>query len=117
MTSHRPDFQRRRSRRPQGRSNGRRSSSSGFGILVAGAAALLFLGVFNGDRLPSALSAIIQFSRDLGRAHHPPLGAYYLNCEDARAHGVAPLYAGEPGYRPEMDGDGDGIACEPYRGM
>jgi hypothetical protein len=24
--------------------------------------------------------------------------------------------AGEPGYRPEMDGDGDGIACEPWRG-
>lgn len=27
-----------------------------------------------------------------------------------------PIYRGEPGYRVEMDGDGDGIACEPYRG-
>ena len=27
--------------------------------------------------------------------------------------GKAPLYAGQPGYREDMDGDGDGIACEP----
>ncbi|OWQ94303.1 thermonuclease family protein [Sphingopyxis witflariensis] len=46
----------------------------------------------------------------------PPLGVYYRNCKAARAAGVAPLYRGQPGYRPEMDGDGDGIACEPYRG-
>ncbi|MDC3728326.1 excalibur calcium-binding domain-containing protein, partial [Rhodococcus sp. Rp3] len=26
--------------------------------------------------------------------------------------GAAPLYVGEPGYRPKMDGDGDGVACE-----
>ena len=30
----------------------------------------------------------------------------------ARAAGAAPLYAGQPGYRPEMDGDRDGVACE-----
>ncbi|MFD2577851.1 excalibur calcium-binding domain-containing protein [Novosphingobium colocasiae] len=41
---------------------------------------------------------------------------FYRNCEAARAAGVAPLYAGEPGYRGGMDADGDGIACEPYRG-
>lgn len=41
---------------------------------------------------------------------------YYRNCNEARAAGAAPLYRGEPGYRPEMAGDGDGIACEPYRG-
>lgn len=42
---------------------------------------------------------------------------YYANCTEVRAAGKAPLYVGEPGYRPEMDGDSDGIACEPYRGM
>ncbi|MFA5966595.1 MAG: excalibur calcium-binding domain-containing protein [Sphingomonas sp.] len=26
------------------------------------------------------------------------------------------MYAGEPGYREGLDGDSDGIACEPYRG-
>jgi hypothetical protein len=42
--------------------------------------------------------------------------AYYSGCNEVRAAGKAPLYAGQPGYRPEMDGDGDGVACEPYRG-
>ncbi|HEY8591918.1 MAG TPA: excalibur calcium-binding domain-containing protein [Sphingomicrobium sp.] len=44
-------------------------------------------------------------------------GAYYPNCNAARAAGVAPIYAGEPGYREPLDADGDGISCEPYRGM
>lgn len=41
---------------------------------------------------------------------------YYGRCADARAAGVAPIYAGEPGYREGLDADGDGIACEPYYG-
>lgn len=41
-----------------------------------------------------------------------PESVYYENCAAARAAGAAPLYLGEPGYRPKMDGDGDGIACE-----
>jgi hypothetical protein len=44
----------------------------------------------------------------------PEPGVYYPNCSAARAAGAAPIYAGSPGYRPEMDGDSDGIACEPY---
>ena len=41
---------------------------------------------------------------------------HFRNCNEARAAGAAPLYRGQPGYRPEMDGDNDGMACEPYRG-
>jgi len=41
---------------------------------------------------------------------------YYANCTAARSDGAAPIYAGQPGYRPALDGDGDGIACEPYYG-
>ncbi|WP_168707758.1 thermonuclease family protein [Sphingopyxis sp. PAMC25046] len=41
--------------------------------------------------------------------------AYFRNCKEAWAAGAAPIYRGQPGYRPEMDGDGDGIACEAYR--
>lgn len=41
---------------------------------------------------------------------------YYANCNEARAAGKAPLRTGEPGYRSALDADGDGIACEPYRG-
>lgn len=40
---------------------------------------------------------------------------HYAGCDEVRAAGKAPLYAGQPGYRPEMDGDGDGVACEPHR--
>ncbi|MEP9358090.1 excalibur calcium-binding domain-containing protein [Sphingomonas sp. KR3-1] len=40
---------------------------------------------------------------------------FYAGCDEARAAGVAPIRRGEPGYREGMDGDGDGLACEPYR--
>jgi micrococcal nuclease len=42
----------------------------------------------------------------------PGAGVYYKNCAQARAAGVTPLHRGQPGYRPGLDGDGDGIACE-----
>lgn len=38
----------------------------------------------------------------------------YAGCNEVRAAGKAPLYAGQPGYREDMDGDGDGIACETH---
>jgi len=41
---------------------------------------------------------------------------YYRNCDEARAAGAAPILRGQPGYRPPLDRDNDGIACEPYRG-
>ena len=40
----------------------------------------------------------------------------YSGCNEVRAIGKAPLYSGQPGYRYDMDGDGDGIACEPRPG-
>lgn len=40
---------------------------------------------------------------------------YYASCHDAWAAGKAPIHSGEPGYRAGLDGDGDGIACEPIR--
>ena len=39
--------------------------------------------------------------------------AYYLNCAAAEAAGAAPISRGHPGYRPELDRDGDGVACDP----
>ena len=38
----------------------------------------------------------------------------YSGCREVGRLGKAPLYAGQPGYRHTMDGDGDGIACEDY---
>ncbi|WP_288402911.1 excalibur calcium-binding domain-containing protein [uncultured Deinococcus sp.] len=36
----------------------------------------------------------------------------YASCAAVRAAGAAPLRRGDPGYRAELDGDGDGLACE-----
>jgi hypothetical protein len=49
------------------------------------------------------------------RALAAAASVYYRGCNEARAAGATPIYRGQPGYRPEMDGDDDGIACEPYR--
>jgi endonuclease YncB( thermonuclease family) len=40
----------------------------------------------------------------------------FRSCAAARAAGAAPMRRGDPGYSPRLDGDDDGIACEPYRG-
>lgn len=42
----------------------------------------------------------------------PQTNVYYKNCKEARAAGAAPIRRGEPGYRPALDRDNDGIACE-----
>ena len=41
---------------------------------------------------------------------------YYENCTEARVDGAQSIREGEPGYREELDRDGDGIACEPWHG-
>ena len=42
----------------------------------------------------------------------PNSDVYYENCNAARAAGAAPIHVGEPGYRPGLDRDHDGVACE-----
>ena len=42
----------------------------------------------------------------------PPASAYYSDCPAARAAGAAPIRVGEPGYRPALDRNKDGVACE-----
>ncbi|MBX7457718.1 excalibur calcium-binding domain-containing protein [Qipengyuania sp. 1NDH17] len=55
--------------------------------------------------------------RDEAERERAPLRqVYYRNGASARAAGVAPIRRGQPGYRPALDRDGDGWACEPYRG-
>lgn len=36
----------------------------------------------------------------------------YHNCDEVKAAGKAPLYSNQPGYRPDLDPDHDGIACD-----
>jgi len=68
----------------------------------------------------SALLILIVFTTALPlpaeaqRARRKPARSeiYYANCSQARAAGAAPIRRGEPGYRPALDRDNDGIACE-----
>jgi hypothetical protein len=46
-----------------------------------------------------------------------PAGYTYSGCDAVRAAGVAPLHSYERGFSERLDGDGDGIGCEPYRGQ
>lgn len=55
-------------------------------------------------------------SGGVASAPEPEADVYYDGCNAVRAAGRAPLYRGQPGYRSEMDGDDDGIACESHRG-
>lgn len=75
---------------------------------------------------PSARAEIVELERRMQaeqRASASPQrittparpGVYFRSCKEARAAGAAPLYRGQPGYREEMDGDRDGVACEPIR--
>jgi micrococcal nuclease len=41
-----------------------------------------------------------------------PEQPYYASCKEAKQAGATPLKRGDPGYRDELDNDGDGIACE-----
>ena len=42
----------------------------------------------------------------------PQRSGRFRNCAQARAAGIAPIPRVSPDYRPELDADGDGIACE-----
>jgi hypothetical protein len=77
-----------------------------FALALAGAAllsAFLFVLVHVGE----AVSIL--------RADNAVSDIFYPNCAAARAAGVAPIYAHQPGYCPGLDADKDGIACEPFR--
>lgn len=91
-------------------------------LLLTGAAAIgaiagagsLFATTDGRDQL-AATTAKVGVVTGMRRARQPQPGDHWSGCNDVRAAGAAPLYEGEPGYREDMDGDGDGIACEPIR--
>ena len=102
----------------------RRQEQVGFGkVLVTylGSAALAgaIIGIGSVALDPDGRAAAAATLRPLAvragmlRARDPRPGDHWAGCNEARAAGTAPIYSGEPGYRPGMDGDSDGIACEP----
>jgi hypothetical protein len=80
-----------------------------FGLSVLAAAGATFAGVYALVPLPSGSKPVTTNSRAIEAS------VYYSGCNEARLVGAAPIHRGQPGYREEMDGDGDGIACEPHR--
>lgn len=91
-------------------------------ILIGAGAVGLLVGVGSLTATPQGRAAVATKASSLAvatgvkRAREPQEGDYWHGCNDARAAGTAPIYSGEPGYREGLDGDADGIACEPYRG-
>ncbi len=84
-----------------------------FVLQVAGAS--LFVGAMVFLYTPALQSTWHSATMSAEQLQAIEKSVYYRNCDAARAAGAAPIYRGSPGYRPEMDGDSDGIACEPFR--
>jgi len=102
------------------RGNRHRRQSSGGGTLIGltllGAAAATGWTIASPEQQAVALTAAkdIGVATGMMRERAPQEGDYWRGCDEARAAGTAPIYRGEPGYREGMDGDNDGIACEPH---
>jgi Skp family chaperone for outer membrane proteins len=61
------------------------------------------------------LAAAAQAAAAQSQAAQPAQEArpvWFESCKAARRAGVAPIPQGQPGYRAELDKNGDGIACE-----
>jgi hypothetical protein len=95
----------------------RRARRSVLGGVLRFLSVIFGLALFGAFVLMSGNGAGIN--RGLAGFEKPKAGsvsAYYANCAEARRAGVAPIHSWQPGYRSELDGDSDGIACEPYYG-
>ena len=105
-----------RKRRAQQRMNG-------WSILIVGGLLGILAGAGSIAATADGRTRLVELMKPVGvslgfmRARVPQAGDYWPGCNSARAAGTAPIYDGEPGYREEMDGDGDGIACEPHHGI
>ncbi|MEH3102136.1 excalibur calcium-binding domain-containing protein [Sphingomonas adhaesiva] len=81
--------------------------------LAAGAGSLAF--ETEGRAGIGRAAAVVAIATGMRRAREPVAGDHWGGCHDARSAGTAPIYRGEPGFDDRMDGDGDGVACEPIR--
>lgn len=98
----------RRFRRSSPRPRPRRRSAS----LFAWVFGLVFVAALLVMERPGLVSDLTAPLRLAGAADDQPY-RYFSGCDEARAAGAAPIYRWQSGYREEMDGDNDGVACEP----
>lgn len=73
------------------------------------------LGAFGGFVWATAQPAMTALAMSPEEREPIESSVYYAGCDEVRAAGKDPISIGQPGYRRGMDGDSDGIACEPYR--
>jgi len=87
----------------------------GPGLLFAGAALGFKLGLLDDAArwLKPAPEPVV--TNPWSKNYKPDRIFYYASCAAARAAHAAPIHRGEHGYTSELDRDGDGVACEPYR--
>lgn len=94
------------------RKRGRLDGELAFSVLVLAVAATAFLLAFN----PGATRAIAKAAAGtVAEAAESRLtDQHFANCTAAHAAGRYNIRRGDPSYRPRMDRDDDGLACEPY---
>ncbi len=90
-----------------------------YGLMIALIAMAIFGTVYLlGPNLDAAFDELTGGLTRPGPAPPPapeppaPPGVYYEDCDEVRAAGADPIRVGDPGYRPELDPDGDGVGCE-----
>ena len=82
--------------------------------LVGAAVLSVALGLGSGAPSPSGQSALASQAQHLAvasgwkRQREPQAGDDWGGYNDARYAGAVPIHRGKPGYREDMDGDGDG---------
>lgn len=75
------------------------------GLLAAGS--FLFVGGVS-------IAALKAESMDHLPYTEPQKELYFSNCTDARDAGYSNITEDKSGYRPDLDRDSDGVACETY---
>jgi hypothetical protein len=84
-------------------------------VRLASVAAATFLVVVAGGLAgPDLLQQIEVATATANMQPSVSTSTYYPSCGAAHAEGVYSITQGKPGYRQELDADGDGLACEPY---
>lgn len=82
------------------------------GLLVA---ICLFFGVATLlSKSRSSSDTQIKSSQPLQLPNKDDDSVYFNSCTDAKNAGYSNIPEGKPGYRAELDRDGDGVACESF---
>jgi hypothetical protein len=110
MTATTPSRQPRFGERPRRRSLPHGLAQTLIVLVMAMAAVYAVAGI------PWPISAAESPLAFAGAGAAPAVDHHFRGCNDARAVGMTNIPRGHPSYREYMDGDGDGLACEPYRG-